>query len=129
MWLSYCFLLFLLSFPCHSCRGHMTLSCSGPALSLLVLIFYGKCHGLIGLCPTFAPSWARGFAYCYFLLGWPVGPYFFIFFVLGFYIPLFLPLLTNFLLHSFFTCYWAFSTVGHFFISKKGINKGEGGHS
>lgn len=84
MWLSYCFLLFLLSFPCRSCCRRMALSCFSPALSLPVLIFYGKCHGLIGLCPTFTPSWARGFAYYYFLLGQPVGPYFFLFFVLGF---------------------------------------------
>ena len=90
------------------------------ALSLPVLNFYGKCHGFIGLCPTFAPSWARESTYCYFRPGRPIGPYFFLFFVSGFYIPLFLSLLTNFLLHSFFTCYWAFLLLGIFLYIKKG---------
>ena len=48
----------------------------------------------------------------YFLPGWPIGPYFFLFFLWGFYNPLFLPLLVNhfsqsFLLVTGLFCYWA----------------------
>ena len=94
---------------------------------LPIFIFYGGWNGLIGLVPLFS-SWA-----CLLLLstGPPVGPYlflfsffflFFFFFSLGLFSFLFLPLLTNILLYSFFTFYWASPLFGLFKKKKKKID-------
>ena len=54
-----------------------------------------------------------GPVYYYFLLARPLGLILF-FFSLGFFSFLFLPLLTNILLYSFFTFYWASPLFGLF---------------
>ena len=82
----------LLSFPCCSCCWYLALSHFALASYLPVLIFYGEWHGLIMLAPLlpfFCPFLGLWACCCYFLLDWPVGPDFFFFFLLGFYIPLF----------------------------------------
>ena len=68
-----------------------------------------------------------GPVYYYFLLARPLGLisfsflffFFFFFFSLGLFSFLFLPLLTNILLYSFFTFYWASPLFGLFFFLKK----------
>ena len=65
--------------------------------------------------PTFASSWACGSAYCHFMRGWPIGPYFFLFLYLGFFSPQYLLLLTNLLLHSFLYLLLGFSAISPFY--------------
>ena len=74
--------------------------------------------GLLDL-PHFCLFWAYGPACCYFLPNRPIGPYFFPFFLLGFYSPLFIPLLTNLFFHFSFAYYWAFLLLGFFFIKNE----------
>ena len=79
-----------------------------------ILVFYGERYRLIGLAPLlpFLGPWAHLLLVS---LNWPVGPYFFPFFLLGFYSPLFFPLLTNLFFHFSFACYWAFLLLGSFY--------------
>ena len=91
----------------------MALSYSTPYIRSTCVYLLWEMAWAYWACPTFASSWVHKFVCCYFLSIGPLGlisfsSFLLFFFSLGFFNPLFLPLLTNLLLYSFFTCYWAF---------------------
>ena len=93
------------------------------AFFLLMFIFYGGWNEFIGLAPLLPLLGPVGLPAATFigLARWALSlSFFFSFFSLGLFSFLFLLLLTNFLLYSFFTFYWASLLFGLF---KKKIKK------